>query len=143
MPYRHAEDGPQSDATIEAWADELPDMLADAWRAALEVMIDDPDTLPQSEHVDIVLDAEDEEILLYKLLGELLFYKDAERLLLTLGVPEVSQDVDGFHLRATARGARIGAETVELGTDVKAVTFHQFRVAQSRSGWFCRVVLDT
>jgi SHS2 domain-containing protein len=143
MPYRHAEDGPQSDATIEAWAGDLPGMLAGAWRAALEIMIDDADTLPETERIDIALDAEDEEILLYKLLGELLYYKDAEGLLLKLDTPKVSRDDDGLHLRATARGARIGADTVGLGTDVKAVTFHQFRAEKSRSGWTCRVVLDT
>lgn len=154
MSYRHAEDGPGGDATVEARGRSLEELLSSAWRAALEVMVADADRLPAEETVEITLEATDAETLLHDLLEQLLFYKDARGLLLSLASVRVRKEGDeqgaagspGYHLRATARGTnieRLYAEGVELGTDVKAVTYHQFRLEQSRAGWFARVVLDT
>ena len=128
MPYRHADDGPGSDATVEAWGDTLGELCAAAWQAALEIMLPDA-TVPVHENsVEIVVDAPDAEQLLFDLLGELIFYKDAENLLLSLEPPEVHHEESGYHLRGRAIGAHIDAERQMLGTDVKAVTLHQVLV---------------
>ena len=143
MPYRHADDGPSSDATIEAWGETLAELCEAAWRAALEVMLADVAQLEHETSVEIELSAPDAEQLLFQLLEELLFYKDAENLLVSLERPEIRTDEDGYRLQGRAFGARIDSERHLLGTDVKAVTFHQFRVEERDEGWFTRVVLDT
>ena len=143
MPYRQTDDGPSSDATIEAWGTDLAELLTSAWRAALEVMIDDADKLPAATEIEVNISAADPEALLFDLLDELIFNKDARGLLLLLQRPQIQAEKDGYHLRAIARGEQIDRLHVGLGIDVKAVTFHQFTVQQSSEGWFARVVLDT
>lgn len=143
MPYRHADDGPGSDATIEAWGENLAELCAAAWRAALEVMLSDAAQLEHETSVEIDLSAPDAEQLLFTLLDELIFYKDAENLLLSLDTPEVDTNESGHHVHGRAFGARIDSKRQLLGTDVKAVTLYQFRVEQTGGRWFARVVLDT
>ncbi len=93
---------------------------------------------------DIDLSAPDAEQLLFTLLGELIFYKDAENLLLSLDTPEIHNDESGYHLKGRASGSRIDPKPQQLGSDVKAVTLYQFRVEQTGGGrWFTRVVFDT
>ena len=143
MPYRQTDDGPSSDATIEAWGTDLAELLTSAWRAALEVMIDDADELPATTEIEVNISAADPEALLFDLIDELIFNKDARGLLLLLDRPHIREEKDGYHLRAVARGEHIDRLDAELGTDVKAVTFHQFTLQRSAEGWFARVVLDT
>lgn len=143
MPYRHAEDGPSSDATIEAWGADLAELMQSAWQGALDVMLDSTTDIPSAEEVEVSVSAADPERLLFDLLDELLFNKDARGLLLRLGRPEIVTERNGYRLRAPARGAHIDDLRQGLGTDIKAVTYHQFTVRQSPSGWFARVVLDT
>ena len=47
-----------------------------------------------------------------------------------------------FELQAECRGDRINPEKQKLGNDIKAVTYHDFKVEQQKGGWKARVILD-
>ncbi|MFP3959365.1 MAG: archease [Spirochaetaceae bacterium] len=156
MGYRYPDDGPGGDATIEAWGADLAELIASAWRGALEVMIEDAGELRPIREVPLTIRAENPEELLFAFLDELLFRKDAEGLLLTLDRPEIrapSSETDrgqpgreegtAYEARATARGEPIDPARHRLGTDIKAVSFHQFAVKRTAEGWRARIVLDT
>lgn len=88
MPYRQTDEGPSGDATIEARGRDLAELLTSAWRATLEVMIDSADVLPASTEIEVNISAADPEALLFELLDELIFNKDARGLLLLLAASE-------------------------------------------------------
>ena len=143
MPYQYLDDATTADVAFEASGETLRELLLAAWEATVGLMIENPELLHGNEIRRLELGNDDPEMLLFDLLGELLFYKDAEGVLLTL--PDLSlQETEGcYRVEANARGARIDPERHALGVDIKAVTLHQFRLTKSAEGWNARVVLDT
>lgn len=142
MPYRYLPDIAIADVAFEAWADTLEGLFAAAADATMNVMVGDLATI--AEHESRAVQAEDTEVdmLLFQLLQELIFFKDAEKLLLRVKHIEIRQ-IDGrFLLRAEARGEQLDPTHHDLVVDVKAVTLHRFNVKQTASGWEATVILD-
>ncbi len=82
MPYRYLEDIATADVAFEAWGDTLEEMFVAAADATMNVMVSDLDTIARVEYRTLQATAEELDMLLFELLQELIFYKDAERLLL-------------------------------------------------------------
>ena len=82
------------------------------------------------------------DMLLFDLLQELIFLKDAERLLLRIREVQIDKRDDIYFLKATAEGEPLDAERHQQRADVKAVTLHDFFVEQTEGGWKARVLLD-
>jgi len=142
MGYRYLEDLAGADAAFEAWGETLEELFKDAADAVLGVMLEDPSALAPRETVTLRVEGEEVDWLLYRLLGELIYHKDARELLLRLSRVSVARDGDLYRLEAEARGESIGAHRDELEMDVKAVTLHHFQVERSAKGWKAVVVLD-
>jgi SHS2 domain-containing protein len=81
-------------------------------------------------------------MLLFDLLQEVIFLKDAERLLLRIPHVQVAAKDEIYFVKATAEGEPVDAERHHQRTDVKAVTLHDFSVERTESGWKARVLLD-
>jgi len=90
-----------------------------------------------------VLDSADaEDLLLVEFLQEVIYFKDAQRLLLR---PEaVSVQRLGERVRVSARltGEPLDPKKHEQQVDVKAVTYHRLEVKQTDRGWEAFVILD-
>jgi SHS2 domain-containing protein len=142
MPYRYLPDIAIADVAFEAWAETLEELFLAAADATMNVMVSDLAAIV--EHETRVLAAADEEadMLLFQLLQELIFYKDAERLLLRVRRVGIRQDASGYALQADAWGEEIDPSRHDLVVDVKAVTLHRFRLAQTERGWEATVILD-
>jgi SHS2 domain-containing protein len=82
------------------------------------------------------------DMLLFELLQELIYHKDAQELLLRIPAATIERNPGGFTLTATARGERISPAKHQLIVDVKAVTLHRFVVEQTGDGWHAFVILD-
>jgi SHS2 domain-containing protein len=82
------------------------------------------------------------DMLLFDLLQELIYYKDAEQLLLRVATIGIDKQDRLYRLRATARGERLDADRHEQRVDVKAVTLHRFKVETTDEGWRSLVILD-
>jgi SHS2 domain-containing protein len=95
-----------------------------------------------TETVEVKLDHSDEEMLLFDFLNELLFYKDARRLILLPAQLAITKVGEAFTLQATLQGEEIDSSRHRLNTDVKAVTMLRFSVAPVPEGWRATVVLD-
>src|SRR5436189_1428342 len=78
-------------------------------------------------------------MLLFDLLLELIFLKDAERLLLRIREVEVAEKNENHVVKATAEGEPVDAERHHQRADVKAVTLHDFSVERTEGGWKARV----
>jgi SHS2 domain-containing protein len=142
MSYRYLEDIAIADVAFESWGDTVEDMFAAAADATMNVMVEDLNTIARQERRMIHVEADAMDMLLFQLLQELIYYKDAEQLLLR--VPEVciQRRKDDFALSAEAYGEELNPDKHELIADVKAVTLHRFPVKQTSRGWRATVVLD-
>jgi len=142
MEYRFLDDAFIADIGFIATGDTAEEMITAAADATMKVMVDNPDDIAGIETKQIKLEAESLEMALFDLLGELIFYKDAEELLLR--VEHVTLTKTGEHVALTAetRGEKINRQKHRLIVDVKAVTMHRFKVEETTHGWTATVVLD-
>ena len=81
-------------------------------------------------------------MLLFDLLQELIYYKDAEQLLLRVKEIGITERDGTYLLRAPRRGEKLDPERHEQRVDVKAVTLHRFRLQKTGDGWNALVILD-
>ncbi|MBI4140681.1 archease, partial [Candidatus Woesearchaeota archaeon] len=75
-----------------------------------------------------------------KFLDQIIFLKDSEQILFKTF--KVTVDEKQKSLTAECKGDKINREKQKLGTDVKAVTYHNFVVEKIKQGWRARVVVD-
>ena len=142
MPYRYLEDIDIADVAFEAWDAGLEEMFIDAADALTNVMVADLATINRIEELEVQLEESDPEMLLFDFLNELLFYKDARRLLLRVGRLAITLAASEYRLRATLYGEQVDPIRHCLLVDVKAVTLYRFRVQQSSHEWRATAVLD-
>lgn len=144
MPYRYIDDIATADAAFEARGSSVEELFISAAEAVMNVMVENLDDIDKKEQKSITCDAESREMLLFHLLDELVYYKDAEQLLLRISDVAIKKCKSGklWRLTAQAYGEQINPEKHELNVDVKAVTFHRFAVEQTGQGWKAVVVLD-
>ncbi len=79
------------------------------------------------------------ENLLYKFLEEFLVLLDSESFLLS-SVSDLKIDKESFVLTAKAKGDK--AENYHFTNDVKAVTYSQMEIQETKTGFSCTIVLD-
>jgi SHS2 domain-containing protein len=142
MGYRMLEGLTRADAAFLAEEADLSGLFRTAWRATLELMLPNPSTLRAREHRRIALANPAVDLLLFDFLSELLYYKDAEGLLLGLTGLAVEDTPGGYRLQAEAAGEPVDPGRHELGVDVKAATLHRLAVERTPAGWRATVVLD-
>ena len=142
MPFEYRGDIAHADIAFNAWGETLEELFKEAARATMKVMGEDLTAIRQVETVEVELDQSDEEMLLFDFLNELIFYKDAKRLILLPGRISIAKSDQGWTLQATLQGEEIDAARHQLNTDVKAVTMLRYEVVQVAEGWRATVVLD-
>jgi len=142
MPHWTLQGLTQADVAFRAEGESLEEVFRAAWEATLEVMLPDPGCLRKlaSKRIELANPAAD--LLLFDFLQQLLFYKDAEGLLLNLVSLAIQEDPAGFRLQAEAAGEAADPERQELGSDVKAVTLHHFALRRAGGRWQATVILD-
>lgn len=142
MPYQFVEGVSVADIAFEATGRDLAELLREAALAVTATMVRDLASVEPREQRHIEVRAEDPERLLHKFLQEVVYFKDAELLLLAAFQVEVEEGQGQLKAACTALGERLDAARHEQVVDVKAVTWHRFRVARERDGWRALVVLD-
>jgi SHS2 domain-containing protein len=142
MPYAYLEDIAMADLAFRAWGQTLEETFRAAAEATMHAMVEDLATIaPQQQRTFEVHDAQ-LDLLLLQFLQELLFYKDAQRLLLRVNEVHITAQAQGFALQARAAGEPLDPARHALGADVKGVTLHRLQVVQTPTGWEATVVLD-
>ncbi|MCM2322551.1 MAG: archease [Oligoflexia bacterium] len=146
MPFRFVEEITWADVAIEATGGSLEELFLSACAATLEVMLDEPATLRAEERREFVLESQEAteeariEELLHDLLQKIVFFKDAEALFLRVERLRFENGLTRLHVSGS--GERIDRERHALGTDVKSVTLHRFKVERAGEAWRCLFVLD-
>jgi len=142
MPYKFLEEIGTADIAFEAIGRDLPELFRDAADATMNVMIDNLDAIEPRETRNIELSNEKIDMLLFDFLQELIYFKDAERLLLRTREVRIDERDQKWFLKAEAAGEPLDAARHHQRADVKAVTLHDFSVEKEDGGWKARVLLD-
>lgn len=142
MPYAYADDIAIADLAFRAWGQTVEATFIAAAEATVHAMVEDLATIAPREQRAFELHEAQLDLLLLQFLQELLFYKDAQRLMLRVHEVQITAQDQGFTLQARAAGEPLDPARHALGADVKGVTFHRLQVAQTPKGWEATVVLD-
>ena len=142
MPYHYLEDIGTADIAFEATGHDLPELFSAAADATMNVMIDNLDAIEPRETRHIELSSDEIDMLLFDFLQELIYFKDAERLLLRVHEAQIDEKEGAYFLEATIAGEMLDAERHQQRADVKAVTLHGFSVEKEDGRWKARVLLD-
>jgi SHS2 domain-containing protein len=141
-PYRYLEEIATADVAFEAWGATTEETFLAAADATLNTMVEEIGTVAPREHREISIAADALDLLLFDLLQELVYHKDAGRLLLRVRDLRIEESGSGYRLKADAVGETIDPARHTLLADVKAVTLHRLSVEKTPSGWRAVVVLD-
>ena len=141
-PYRYLEGIATADVAFEAWGATREETFLAAADATLNTMVEEIGTVAPRERRIFSVAADSPDLLLVELLQELVYYKDAERLLLRVRDLRIEETGSGIRLHAEAFGETIDPARHTLLGDVKAVTLHRLVVERTPAGWRAVVVLD-
>ena len=135
--YEHFEH--TADLGLRVRAPDLDTLFAEAGAALFSAIVEDLGTVVASRKLEVRLEGDDREYLLFDWLKELLYRFDAERVV--FGRFEAHVGATG--LSGTAWGEPFDpARHVPLH-EVKAITYHELRVEKTPDGkWLAEVIVD-
>ena len=142
MSYRFLGNIATADVAFEARGATLDELFLSAWEAALRTMIENPESIGSKSTRRICITENRLDFLLHDFLQKLLFYKDANYELHRIRTMQLTNEQDGYKIRAHLVGESIDPLKHHMSVDVKAVTFHRLAVVECKSGWRATVVLD-
>ena len=142
MPYEFLDDVATADIAFMAWGKDLKETFISAADATMNVMIEELDSIQPRERREWKLENDALDMLLFNLLQELIYYKDAERLMLRLNQVEIEEKQESYVLEAVASGEQLDPDRHRQRVDVKAVTLHRFSLEKTERGWETMVILD-
>ncbi|HXC93358.1 MAG TPA: archease [Geobacteraceae bacterium] len=142
MPYRFHDELSTADVAFEAWGETLEELFISGAAALLGTMAASPEQVERQQELNIRLEQTELDLLFFSFLQELIFYKDACRLLLHADRVQIAEREKVFTLEAAVSGEQIDVGRHRLLVDVKAVTLHRFKLQFEDDLWKAVVVLD-
>jgi SHS2 domain-containing protein len=142
MPYEFVDELTVADIAFRAWGKDLEETFASAAEAVMNAMVEDLDAIQPRQTRTLSVEHEALDMLLFNFLQELIYYKDAEQLLLRVQGLRLADDSQPYTLHATAVGEPIDPHRHRMRVDVKAVTLHRFSLTQTEHGWEATIILD-
>ncbi|NYZ74426.1 archease [Candidatus Micrarchaeota archaeon] len=142
MPYRFLEGLTMADIAFEASGKTLEELFVSAANAVTNTQIEDLKQIKMTEEKEFGLEAVSEERLLHDFLQELIFFKDSELLLFREYELKMVKAAKGYGLIVKARGEKLDPKKHTLLADVKAVSWHMFKLEKTKAGWKATVIID-
>ena len=139
--FRFLEEIALADIGFEAEGESVEDVFCGATQALLESMAN-PVTVSGEWERSIERTDVDLSSLLFEWLSEMVYWKDAAGVVYREAPLILTQEGEGWLLRARLIGAPVNQQTQELHADVKGVTKHLYKLKQTGDRWKARVVLD-
>lgn len=139
--YVFLEDVAIADIAYDAYGKSYDELFYNSALALFECSAE-LDKVEKKKEKKIKLENEDIEKLLFDFLNEIVYIKDVDYMIFKdLDVKILKKD-NNFVLKATLYGEGIDMEKHELGNDIKAVTYHQFKIYEEKNGYRARIVID-
>ena len=131
-----------ADVGMRAAGRSLDELFIHAARGMVGLLLDSPPTGTDESH-PIQLLEESPEDLLHRWLKELLFWFHTDKFLPTAyHIQVLEQPPAHWTVRGWLDGERFDPARHAPGTEIKGVTYHQFRVASVGSAWEAEVIFD-
>ena len=127
-----------ADIGFRARGTTLEELFANSAHALLSIILDPSDIRP-IQSISITGAGADHESLLVNWLNEVLYYVDGRRM--ALGTFDVAR-VDETRVECVARGEARDRDRHPSRLGVKAVTYHQLKVARTADEWIAEVYVD-
>jgi len=140
MSYQYHEDVSLADVAFSAEASSPEELLADCGKATFEVMVSLKEVEPKEKKA-VNLEADSFEKLVFAWIEELVYLKDAESMVFSKFEAKIERGKKWI-IEGAAWGEKIDPKKHTLNVDVKAVTYHHFRVEEKDGKWTAHVVLD-
>lgn len=140
MSFKILPDTATADVAFEARGETLNKVFEDSSKATSSVMVDLKTVRPRikksfsKQHKTL-------EGLLYAVLDELVFLKDAQSLVFSSFLIRIKKGRLNW-ADVISKGEKINPKTMNLRNDIKAVTWHQFSLKKKKAGWVAKVILD-
>jgi SHS2 domain-containing protein len=142
MPFEFLDEIATADVAFQAWGQTIEEMFISAAEATMNVMVADLEKIERRETREVEITSDAIDMLLFNLLQEIIFFKDAEQLLLRIEDAIIGYENGLYFVKTICRGEQIDPGRHQLIVDVKAVTLHRFKVEQTPRGWETFVILD-
>ena len=139
MPYKFIDH--TADVAFEVKGKTLEELFESAALALEQTMVKDLKTIKHKTKKSIKLKAKNPEELLFNFLQELIFLKDAKLLLFSKFKFKIKENKE-YELKAEAHGEKLSPKKHELLVDVKAVTYHYYKVEKIKNSWKAFIILD-
>lgn len=136
MPYEVFEH--TADLGLRIWAADRNRLFADAAEGLFSLIVSDLACVRLTESHTVRLPGEAIDYLLFDWLNELLYRYEAQHLLLARFDVEVSD----AGLTATVHGEPLDHARHSLDHEVKAITYHGFKVEHTANLWQAEVIVD-
>ena len=127
-----------ADLGIRVSAEDLDTLFVEAGKALFSVIVENLSDVHHEQERTIEIAGSDKEYLFFDWLSELLYLFEIEKLLCS----EFEVIVSETGLKAKVRGETVDIQRHLLSHEIKAVTYHRFRVEQTTWGWQAEVILD-
>jgi SHS2 domain-containing protein len=135
-------EGVTADLTFVARGETLTELFVAASEALLAASVADPTRVEAGERHPIALEEPDCELLLLRFLSELIFLRDARKLLLRAGELTVTPGGPVARVTGVLCGERFDPARHRLTHEVKAATAYDLAIARDATGYRVRVTLD-
>jgi SHS2 domain-containing protein len=142
MPYEYSEEVATADIAFRAWGQTLEGVFVAAADATVNIMVEELESIRPAVGREMEIENDSLEMLLFNSLNEIIYYKDAEGLLLRVPSVRIEQKNGSYVLHAKGSGEEIDPKRHQSRVDVKAVTLHRFSLKEADGGWEASVVLD-
>jgi len=127
-----------ADVGIKAYGKDLKELFKNAAYGMFNIVAD-IEGLKTSTAVKIKSEAANYEELLINWLDDLLYNFYTKDIIFS----EFSIDeLDDKHINAEAKGRHIGDKKSRLKTEIKAATFHELKIKESKSGYEVQIIFD-
>ncbi len=141
MPWEYLEEEAIADIGIKVTSTELNTLFEDSVLSICNLMTDLKTFNADLEKTENFED-KSVEMLLYQVLEEVVYLKDAELFFVKSNKVRVSPDNDHFIATVTFVGGRFDPSIHEIGNDIKAITLHDFYVKNTKDGFEAHFIID-
>ncbi|MFH0976815.1 MAG: archease [Spirochaetota bacterium] len=142
MSYEILDDLTCADIAIKVTAKDITGLFFSGAEALLSVLIDNPGSIAFKTEKQIALKNAEIDLLLYGFLNEIIFFKDAESLLLLPKTVNIIYTGNEYAVDCLFHGEHIDRLRHNFNVDVKAVTMHNLKVENIDDGWIAVFILD-
>ncbi|HDD36421.1 MAG: archease [Archaeoglobaceae archaeon] len=124
-----------ADVAFEVYGKNLRELFENATMAFYDAFVN-VERLEEDKHVEIEVEADGVDYLLFKWLNELLYLFDTE----FFGGKRCSINVSENKAKGKIIGGKLTAEIIKV--EPKAITLHNFKVEKRDGDWYAFVVID-